>query len=365
MKLTRRKITQLGLMGLGSVSALALAAGSGPSPQKGLKILILGGTGFLGPHLVRHAASRGHTLTLFNRGKTGAHLFPDLEKIKGGRAGKLDQLKGRKWDVVIDTSSFMPNQVGYSASLLGPNIGHYVYISSTAVYNDYTQPDVSEDSAVLNFNSPEAANYQAFERYGAAKFACEEAVNKALPNKNTIIRSDTITGPGDHKHFRLTYWTRRTTQGGVILGPGNKEDHIQYIDARDLAEWIVHCAENSVQGTYNATLPAGSYSMQGLISDCQKAAQQSSPVVWVNSAFLRAQGVQDIPFWAPNRDEMPGLGHISSTAAQKNGLTLRPTLETSRDTLAWFEKLPKDRQAFTAGLSREQEQQLLAAWENA
>lgn len=366
MKLTRRQITQWSLAaGLGGLGSLAAAAAAPQDKPAGLKILVLGGTGLLGPHIVNYALSRGHTLTLFNRGKTGPHAFPNLENLVGDRNGDLAVLKGRKWDVVIDSSSFMPDQVAKSSTLLAPNVGHCIFISSTSVYKPFTKKNMDESAPTYSMQAPDAASYSPFQKYGAAKLLCEQTVEKAFPQRNTILRPNTIVGPGDHKHFRYTYWTRRVTQGGDILGPGAPADCIQFIDARDLAQWIVYCAEHAVDGVFNASSPAGAYTMQGLLDDCQSAAQTSAPVVWVDTPFLIAQGgMLDLPFWNRNIATAPGEGYMSVARAQAHGLTQRPTLETSKDVYAWFKTLSPEQQAFKVGPTREQEQQLLAKWKS-
>ncbi|GAB5451979.1 MAG: SDR family oxidoreductase [Halioglobus sp.] len=359
MKLTRRKITQFGLLGLGGLGTLPSFAVGAPAAQPALKILVLGGTGFLGPHLVAHALSRGHKLTLFNRGKTGGTPFPEAESLVGSRAGKLENLKGRTWDVVIDTSGFAPPHVRKSTQLLAPNVGHYIYMSSTAVYPNFAQPGMDESAPVLD---PDDKDLDVFQRYGANKRKCEQIVANAFPEKSTAVRSDTIVGPGDHKHFRYTYWVRRATQPGTILGPGNPDDFVQFIDVRDLAEWLVHCAENAVSGIYNATISPASYTMQGLIQDCQKVAATNAPVEWVDSDFLLAAEARGIPFWSANRGQSPGVGQLSNEAAKSQGLKLRSRLTTAQDTHAWYQQLPAETQAFQSALSLEREQELLAAW---
>jgi 2'-hydroxyisoflavone reductase len=366
MKLTRRQITQLTLAGLGGLGgSLAFAADDPKSKPAGLKILILGGTGLLGPHIVRYAVSRGHTMTLFNRGTTDPHAFPELEKLVGSRDGDLAPLKDRKWDVVIDSSSFMPNQVAKSSTLLAPNVGRCIFISSTAVYKPFTRKNMDESAPTYNMQDPEAASYDPFQKYGAAKLVCENLVEKAFPDRYTVLRPNTIVGPGDHQHFRYTYWTRRVTQSGDILGPGAPSDCIQFIDARDLAEWIVYCAEQSVQGTFNASSPAGAYTIKGLIDDCQKAATTAAPVVWVDTPFLIAQGgMLDVPFWNRNIKTAPGEGYMDVSRARANGLKQRPTLETSTDINVWYKTLTPEQQAFKVGITLEQEQALLAKWKS-
>jgi 2'-hydroxyisoflavone reductase len=366
MKLTRRQITQLALAGLGGLgTGLAFAADEAKGKPAGMKILILGGTGFLGPHIVRYAQSRGHTLTLFNRGTTGPNEFPNIETLIGDRNGDLALLKNRKWDVVIDSSSFLPNQVANSSAILAPNVGHCIFISSTAVYKPFTQKNMNESAPTYSMQDPDAASYNPFQKYGAAKLLCENTTLKAFPDRSTILRPNTIVGPGDHEHFRYPYWTRRVTQGGEILGPGAPTDCLQFVDARDLAEWIVYCAEKSVNGTFNASSPAGAYTMKGLLDDCQKAAATNAPVVWVDTPFLVAQsGTLDLPFWNRDIATAPGEGYMDVSHARANGLKQRSTLETSKDVYAWYKTLTPEQQAFKVGPTKEEEQQLLAKWKS-
>ncbi len=361
MKLTRRQLTQFGVVGLAGMSPLLRSVSARAQSGPGLKILILGGTGFLGPHIVNSAISNGHTVTLFNRGKSDPHLFPDLEKLQGDRSGDLAPLKGRKWDVVLDTSSFFPNQVKKSCALLKPNVSHYLYISSTAVYKDWSSPSMDEDSPTYSLQDPGMPEYSAYEKYGAAKAGCEAQVRKIFPQQSTIIRSDTITGPRDG-HHRYTYWIRKAAESTEILGPGEPSSYVQYIDARDLAKWIVHCAENSVSGTFNASSEAASYTMQDMIKDCQTATGKSSSVVWVDSEFLLSQEVEDIPFWTPEQDKLPGIGRLNVEKAMQNGLTQRPKLETARDVFAWYQGFSAEEKQLGVSLTQDRQAALIAAW---
>lgn len=363
MELTRRQLAQLGLVGLAGVSPFSAFGNEKAPTGRGLKILILGGTGFLGPHIVNDAVTRGHTVTLFNRGKTDPHLFPDLEKLKGQRSGNLAALKGRKWDAVIDTSSFMPNEVQKSCSLLRPNTGQYIYISSTAVYKDWTKPGMKEDSPTYSMKDPGSAEYNMFQKYGAAKAGSETQVRKMFPNESTIIRSDTIVGPGD-RHHRYTYWTRKAAEGGEILGPGKGSDYVQYIDVRDLAQWIVHCAEKTNRGTFTASSTGSSYTMKSMINDCQTVSQKASSVVWVDSDFLVAQGVQDIPFWTPNQDVLLGVGRFDVEKAAKSGLTQRPKIETAKDVYEWYQGFSEEEKILDVGITQSSQAELIAAWKS-
>ena len=363
MKLTRRQLAQWGLVGLAGMSPFMVFGNQNTLGGPGLKILILGGTGFLGPHIVSNAVARGHTVTLFNRGKSDPHLFPDLEKIKGQRSGNLAALEGRKWDVVIDTSSFMPNEVQKSCALLKPNTGHYIYMSSTAVYKDWTKPDMTEDAPIYSMRDPESAEYGPFQKYGAAKGGSESQVRRIFKGQSTIIRSDPIVGPGDG-HHRYTYWTRKAAEGGEILGPGKGSSYVQYIDARDLAQWIIHCAEKAHDGTFNASSSSGAYTIEELITDCQTVSEQPSSVVWVESDFLVAQGVQDIPFWTRDPEVMLGVGQLNVTKAAQHGLKQRPKIETAKDVYEWYQSFSEEEKQLGVGLSQARQAELIAAWKS-
>ena len=360
MSISRRHFNKFSLLGLGSASALPLMQYANAADKRPLNLLILGGTGFLGPHIVEAALAAGHNLTLFNRGRS-TNPNPQVESLKGNRGGQLMALKNRQWDVVIDTSTFKPPEAKKSAQLLDGNVSHYIYISSTAVYKDWTQASLNEESPTY---SP-GDDLNSYERYGALKAVCEERVREVFPTNYTVIRSDPIVGPGEIKHLRYASWLRRALIEQEILGPGNPEDKIQFIDARDLAEWIVHCAEQRVQGTYSASSPAGAYSMGDLIGDCLEAAEKNTHVEWVSTEFLEQQGSFDFPFWAANRDQKPGTGHIDVSKATANGLAQRDSLTTARDTLQWYLGLTEAEQKKPAGVSLEIEQELLSKWKAA
>jgi nucleoside-diphosphate-sugar epimerase len=357
MSINRRNFNKFSLLGLGGLSTLPLIQHTNAADKPPLNILILGGTGFLGPHIVKAATDRGHTLTLFNRGKS-ANPYPNVESLKGNRGGKLKPLKGRQWDVVLDTSTFKPPEVTKSAQMLESSVGHYIYISSTSVYKDWTKPSLNEDSPTYKLGE----KLNSFERYGAAKAGCEERVREFYPSNHTVIRPDPIIGPGEIKHFRYAYWVRRATMEQEILGPGNPDDKIQFIDVRDLAEWIVHCAEERVQGTYSASLPSAGYSMGELIGDCLKAAEKNTPVEWVTTDFLQQHGPMDFPFWSPYREILPSRGHLDVSRATANGLLRRDPLTTARDTLQWYHGLSEELKNKPVGVSLEQEKELLAKW---
>jgi 2'-hydroxyisoflavone reductase len=379
---TRRTILKAGLAGTALAAAGAsLASGCGaaapavtpsPTPLRKPKepvsktILVLGGTGFLGPHIVEYARSRGHTLTLFNRGKTHTELFPELEKLHGDRDGHLEALVGRKWDAVIDTSGYFPRLVKASAELLAPNVGQYVFVSSISVYADPVPAHASESTPVATMPDPTVEDMQF---YGALKARCEQAAEAAMPGRVTNVRPGLIVGPGDPTD-RFTYWPARLAKGGEVLAPGSGEDPGQLIDARDLGAWLVHAVETGTMGVFNAVGPATTMTMKDMLGACETAARgmaaPASTLTWVDTAFLEKMEVapwMELPVWTGGD---PGFATIDAKKAIAAGLTFRPILDTARDTLTWWKTLPEERRAAPkAGLAPDKEAAVLAAWKKA
>jgi 2'-hydroxyisoflavone reductase len=378
MKLTRRGLLK-GAAAFGSLWAVGCsstrqgkevaepARASGSSGGK--RILILGGTGFLGPQLVEAARSRGHTVTLFNRGKTRPQLFPDVEKLHGDRDPKVGEglkaLEGRSWDAVIDTSGYVPRIARASAELLAPNVGHYVFISTISVYKELPRPGMDESAPLATVDDP--TNENVSENYGALKALCEQAVEAAFPGRTTNIRPGLIVGPDDPTQ-RFTYWPVRVAAGGEVLAPGSGADPAQFIDVRDLAEWALLTIENRDFGTFNATGPARPLSMRELLEACKQASGSNASFTWADAAFLEQHKVRawmDMPVWVTPGGEMAGMSSVSNARAVARGLKFRPTVDTARDTLAWFNGLPPERQAQLrkrSGLTPEREREVLAAW---
>ncbi len=346
------------LVGSGALGGCARKADGG----RKLKLLILGGTGFLGPHTVRAALARGHEMTLFNRGRTNPHLFPDLEKLRGDRDGDLAALEGREWDAVIDTSGYVPRVVKMSADLLAPRVSQYVFISSISVYGNLTEPGADETTPVDTIED-ETVEEITGSTYGALKALCEQAVEGSMPGRTTNIRPGLIVGPGDRTD-RFTYWPVRVARGGEVLAPGDGRDYSQFIDVRDLAEWIIHCIERRITGVYNADSPAASLTIAELLETCRKVSGSDAEFTWADEEFLTEQGVNawsDMPVWAGSGES--GWGHVRTTRARENGLGRRPVSETVRDTLDWFRTQPEERRAkLRSGLTVEREAEVLAAW---
>ncbi len=368
MSWTRRefvKHTALGSAALGLATTVpSCNGGAKREPQRPLKLLILGGTAFLGPATVEAALARGHELTLFNRGKTNPHLFPDLEKLQGDRDGDLVALEGRTWDAVVDTSGYVPRVVDMSAKLLANAVQQYVFISTISVYRDYQLVGMDETVPVGTLED-ETTEEITGETYGPLKALCEQAAERNLPGRTTVIRPGLIVGPRDRTD-RFTYWPVRVDRGGEVLAPGTGVDFIQFIDVRDLGEWIVHCIEHKVTGVFNADSRPGTLTMGDLLTECLNVTGSDATLVWVAAHFLEEQGVQawsDMPVWVPAEGENAGFGQVSTARAQAQGLRYRPLAATISDTLAWFKAEPEERRTqLRAGISPEREAEVLAAW---
>ncbi|PYL06615.1 MAG: epimerase [Verrucomicrobia bacterium] len=370
MKRTRRQFIELsaaagGALALGTTSTTLFAEKS----VKPLRILILGGTGFIGPYQVRYALSRGHKVTTFNRGKTHPGELPhEVEQLIGDRTGKLDALKNRRWDVAIDNPTTLPAWVRDAAQVLKGNVDRYVFISTVSVYAESKQgPD--ENAPTEKYEGPdpykermEAVRASGFKTYGPLKALSEKEAEKWFPGKTLIIRPGLIVGPRDETD-RFTYWPARIDRGGEVLAPGTPNDPVQFIDARDLAEWTIRMVENRETGIYNATGPAKPLGIGGMLDGIKAALNSEAKFTWVSEEFLAEQKVQpwsDMPVWTGKDD---AVARTNISRALGKGLTFRPLGFTARDTLAWFKSLPQEGQShLKAGLSPEREAEVLAAW---
>jgi 2'-hydroxyisoflavone reductase len=364
MAITRRRFVQASLAAA-AATALPGAGRAGPAaPAQGRRrILILGGTRFLGPALVEAARARGHVLTLFNRGKTNPHLFPDLEKLRGDRDGRLDALKGRTWDAVIDDSGYVPRIVKQSADLLAPGVGQYLFVSTISVYRDDIAPGSDEDAAVQELSDPKSEDVR--KDYGALKAACERTVAASLPGRATVVRPTLIVGPDDPTD-RFTYWPVRLDRGGEVLAPGDGEDPTQIVDVRDLAAFMIGLVEGKVTGTFNAAGPEKPATMKAMLEGCARGVGSKATLTWVPAAFLEAQQVvpwSDMPAWIP-RGPDAGAMAVSNARAVAKGLRFRPVADSARDTLAWWRREPEERRRapMRAGLPADREAAVLAGW---
>lgn len=359
--------TALAATGL-DLSAAPAKPGAKPSPKK---ILILGGTGFLGPATIEIAQARGHQVTMFNRGKTRPDLFPGVEKLHGDRDPKkgegLKALETGTWDAVIDNSGYYPRMVGASAALVAPRAKQYLYISSISAYKEPNPENGTEDAPLATMADPTQETMgKTYENYGALKALCEQAVEKAMPGRTTVIRPGYIVGPDDPTG-RFTYWPVRFDKGGEIAVPGAPTDPVSIIDVRDLAAWLVHLVEQGTMGAFNACGPAKRLPWGELVAACGKAGNPNAKPVWIPADFLAKQEGIEFPIWAPFVGETKGFHTWRNDRAVKAGLTFRPALDTVKDTLAWFktqEKVEKGRNKL-AGPTAEQETKLIAAWREA
>lgn len=383
-----------------AISAGALAAGAGTAILAGLpraalarprptasgaplKILILGGTGFVGPACTEAALARGHKVTLFNRGRMetfrkersrpstvpeGVEVLygnrdpnktadawiddprtpaaPDGQKReKPAESPKgLSQLEGKKWDAVIDTSAFFPRMAKASAELLSPNIGHYLFISTISVYKRNDQPGADETAELATLSDPTSEEFGAqYENYGGGKVACEQAVEAACPGRAILVRPGFIVGQRDNTR-RYSYWPNRVSQGGEMVVPGDPTDPIQIIDVRDLAEWCIHLIENQITGAFNATGPEMQLTMKAFLEGTREGLKTDTSFNWIPLSFLSEQNVPNgaFPLYIPPTGETSGFHNVSVAKAVKNGLKFRPCSETARATMEWVSSLPED-----------------------
>jgi 2'-hydroxyisoflavone reductase len=328
-----------------------------------MRMLILGGTVFLGRALIDAAHAAGHTVTLFNRGKSNPAAIANVEQVHGDRATDLERLAGRTWDAVIDTCGYVPRIVRLSAQALARAAPHYTFISTLSVYRDVSRPRVDEDAPLGELADPAVEQVNG-ETYGPLKALCEAAVTETLPGRTLIIRPGLIVGPHDPTD-RFSYWPHRVAQGGEVLAPGTPASGTQFIDVRDLAEWTVDLAARGVTGTYNATSEPGAVTMGELLETCRTISGSDATFTWAPGDFLLAQGVQpwsDMPLWVPQADPAyGGFNAMNVERALAAGLAFRPLADTVAATLAWLATRPADH-AWRAGIDRIREQELLAAY---
>ncbi len=330
------------------------------------RVLVLGGTGYIGPHLVEHALARGHTVTLFNRGKTKPGLFPKAEQLIGDRndPNGHEALTGRTWDVVYDLPTTNPQWIVNAAAALKGRVAQYVYVSSTAAYRDFTRsfPDEThptQDPAPIS--GPDAAAAP----YGNKKVRCEQLVQEAFGAGATVVRPGLIVGPGDLTD-RFTYWPVRIEQGGEILAPGTLDDPAQWIDVRDLTEWMVRLGESRTGGVFNAVGPRTRCGIGELLYGIKACFNNDARFTWVPTTFLTAQKVRswaDMPVWSFTGASTVAFCTSVIEKALAAGLTFRPLATTVRDALTWYHARPAaEQEKLRAGITPEREREVLAAW---
>lgn len=332
-----------------------------------MRLLVLGGTDFLGRHVTEAALARGLRVTLFNRGRTNPDLFPEAEKLRGDRDGNLDALRGRSWDAVVDTCGYLPDQLAASARLLHGQVGHYTFVSSLSVYADPTRPGTDE-SAALHAPAAAAVRQVTGESYGPLKVACERVVEQALPGQTLTVRAGLLVGPHDNVP-RLMYWLRRVARGGKLLAPGAPERPVQLIDARDVAEWVLLMAQQRGTGVFNVTGEPAGLTFGALLERCRTVTCARADFAWADDAVLQEEGVQPfdgLPYWVP--PPASGVMQVAMRQAQSRGLSCRPFESTVRDTWAWLRELQPEEPPLsrslggieiTCGVSRATEERIL------
>jgi len=372
MATTRRRLIRTA-GALASVAALNGSRAFGaPAKPKPMNILILGGTGFTGPHQVAYALARGHKVTVFNRGRQGNPWPGQVEELLGDRnTGDLKALEGRTWDVCIDNPTTLPFWVRDAGKVLAGKVGQYIFISTISVYASNAVPNQDETAATAPYTGadPMAETLKTLqasmgELYGPLKAVSEQEAKRQFGAETTVIRPGLIVGPGDETD-RFTYWPVRLARGGEVLAPGDGSDPVQFIDARDLAEWTIRMAEARGFGVFNATGPAHALTTKAMLTTVGEAVHSTAHLNWAPTAFLDAQKVSawsDMPVWIPGQGDTAGFARRSIARALAAGLTFRPLPATASDTLAWFQTQPADRQAkLKSGLTPEREAQVLAA----
>jgi 2'-hydroxyisoflavone reductase len=326
-----------------------------------MKLLLLGGTGFLSGHLVSAALLRGHEVTLFHRGRTNPGRFPDVEHILGDREKDLELLGGRHWDAAIDPCGYLPRVVEASSSFLASAVDHYTFISSVSAYAELGEAVVDE-SAPLAILAASASEEITDETYGPYKALCEQAAERAMPGRVLIIRPGLLIGPADASG-RFTYWPRRIARGGEVLAPDNRNQPVEFVDARDVADWIIALLERQQVGTYNASGPAEHLTLQSFLEQAAAVIGSKSSYTWVSEEFLLAHQVKpwtELPLWIP-QEEGNTMSLINFQKAVSAGLIFRPLAQTIRDVLAWGAAHPNF-PVSNATLTPEKESALLREW---
>jgi 2'-hydroxyisoflavone reductase len=338
-----------------------------PSPNP-MNILILGGTGFLGPAQVEYAMARGHRLTLFNRGRTNPHLFPEAEKLVGDRAAPdYSALEGRRWDAVIDNSANVASWVDDSAHVLENSTDRYLYVSSISAHKDNSIIGQTEDGPVfteVEYDEAIASGAPMGAAFGPNKAQAERITLRTFGDRGIVVRPGLIVGPGDRSD-RFTYWPVRIDRGGEVVAPGDGGDLAQIVDVRDLGAFMVHLVEEGASGTYCATGPASPLTMAGMLYGIRAVTSTPVTLTWVDAEVLREHQVgawMEMPVWVYPSEEMAGFSAYDCSKAIAAGLTFRPLADTARDTLEWWKSRPEEERALRTGLSPEKEAAILADW---
>lgn len=347
---------------IGALTALPGLAFAQGKAGKSLNILILGGTGFIGPHEINYARSRGHKVTMFNRGKTAPGMFPDVEALIGDRDDQLDSLKGRDWDAVIDNSGFYPRHARLSAEMLHGHVDHYMFVSSISAYaDDMTVNDDEYSAAYAVMDDPTDESDPPYGRtYGARKALCEQEISNIFGDQAIHIRPGIITGTGDPTE-RLRHWLRRLRAGNEILVPGQEDLPVQYIDAVDMTGWMVRMLEEGGGGPYNAVGAEEPYRARPLLEGIRDATGSTSTLTWIDWEWLRKQE-SNIPSYAPWYGQGPiPFMQVNNDRALATGLTFRPIEETAKDMISKLDGHTVSEWG-RGGLDLETEAALLKKW---
>jgi 2'-hydroxyisoflavone reductase len=332
-----------------------------------MKLLILGGTRFLGRHLAEQALARGHTLTLLHRGRSAAGLFPQAEHLIADRDGDLAALAQGSWDAVVDTSAYFPRQVHAMAAALAGRVGHYQLVSSISVYAAFDTPGTAEDAPLITLPDPEVQEVTGA-TYGGLKALCEQAAMTGFAGRCAVSRPGLIVGPHDPTG-RFTWWVQRLQRGGEVLAPGEPDTPVQFIDARDAAAWMLLQAERGTTGVCNLNGPDTTLTMGGLLQTGVDTLNPGATLTWVDEAFLQAKGVapwSDLPVWLPRGQA--SMHQVSVARARASGLVCRPLAQTLCDTAEWAHAQPDETSPApgplrpAVGLAPEREAALLQAW---
>jgi 2'-hydroxyisoflavone reductase len=319
---------------------------------------LIGGTRFSGRALTGIALEAGHQVTVFHRG-TGADPWPEAEHVHGDRADGFDALRGRSFDAVVDTCGYVPRKVRDAGNVFA-NVGRYCFYSSLSAHRDDVRPFATEDDDLYGPPFPDTEEITD-ETYGPLKVACEQELQARLGDRALVIRPGYIVGPHDRSD-RFTYWVRRGARGGEILAPGAPSDHLQWVDARDLATFILLLIEAGATGTYSVVDPPGATTMSQLLDASLAAGGAEGSVVWIGQGFAEANGLHDdpavpLPLWEP---QAPNFNLFDTGRAVEAGLRTRTLEETVRDTLAWDQG--RGSPPLKVGLTQERERELLDAW---
>jgi len=372
-------------LGLGGISAVGCAGPDGgtgdagedqaaggelavPMAERPLRILILGGTAFLGPAQVEYALARGHSVTLFNRGRTNPELFPDVEKLVGDRSvPDYSALEGREWDAVIDNSANVAQWVMDTAPLLRDRVGRYLFVSSISAHTDNSIIGQDETGPVFSqedYDEVIASEAPFGVAFGPNKAQAERVTLEEFGDRGLVVRPGLIVGPRDNSG-RFTYWPVRIDRGGEVLAPGDGNDLTQIVDVRDLSQFMIHLVEQEMSGTYLATGPESPLTMAGLLYGCRAVTSTPVTITWVEADFLREHevgGWMEMPCWVYPTPDTAGFSAYDCTKAIQAGLSFRPLAETARDTLDWWKSVPEDRQGMRTGIDPEKEARILQAW---